>query len=81
MTTLEEVFLHLERNEEENDETVDDLSKKMVRDRALSRSLSLQSKSTSYHSLQNEGTNSLDRDRMLNDSNIFLFEIINLKIG
>ena len=34
---------------------MDNLSKKMVRNRALSRSLSLQSKSTSYQSLQNEG--------------------------
>lgn len=53
MTTLEEVFLHLERDEE-TDGTMDNLSKKMVRNRALSRSLSLQSKSTSYQSLQNE---------------------------
>ncbi|PSN57079.1 ATP-binding cassette sub-family A member 5 [Blattella germanica] len=42
MTTLEEVFLHLERDEE-TDGTMDNLSKKMVRNRALSRSLSLQS--------------------------------------
>jgi ATP-binding cassette subfamily A (ABC1) protein 5 len=48
------VFLHLERDEE-TDGTMDNLSKKMVRNRALSRSLSLQSKSTSYQSLQNEG--------------------------
>ncbi|XP_044260177.1 cholesterol transporter ABCA5-like [Tribolium madens] len=54
MTTLEEVFLHLERDEE-TEGTMDNLSKKMVRNRALSRSLSLQSKSTSYQSLQNEG--------------------------
>lgn len=54
MTTLEEVFLHLEKDEE-TDCTMDNLSKKMVRNRALSRSLSLQSKSTSYQSLQNEG--------------------------
>ncbi|XP_014224369.1 ATP-binding cassette sub-family A member 5-like isoform X2 [Trichogramma pretiosum] len=54
MTTLEEVFLHLEKDEE-TDTTMDNLSKKMVRNRALSRSLSLQSKSTSYQSLQNEG--------------------------
>ncbi|XP_046604475.1 cholesterol transporter ABCA5-like isoform X2 [Neodiprion virginianus] len=54
MTTLEEVFLHLERDEE-TECTMDNLSKKMVRNRALSRSLSLQSKSTSYQSLQNEG--------------------------
>ncbi|XP_034945670.1 ATP-binding cassette sub-family A member 5-like [Chelonus insularis] len=54
MTTLEEVFLHLEKDEE-TECTMDNLSKKMVRNRALSRSLSLQSKSTSYQSLQNEG--------------------------
>ncbi|EEB12939.1 predicted protein [Pediculus humanus corporis] len=47
------VFLHLERDEE-TDCVMDNLSKKMVRNRALSRSLSLQSKSTSYQSLQNE---------------------------
>lgn len=56
MTTLEEVFLHLEKDEEVEC-TVDNLSKKIVRNRALSRSLSLQSKSTSYQSLQNEGNN------------------------
>ncbi|XP_017752415.1 PREDICTED: ATP-binding cassette sub-family A member 2-like [Eufriesea mexicana] len=54
MTTLEEVFLHLEKDGGP-EYTVDNLSKKMVRNRALSRSLSLQSKSTSYQSLQNEG--------------------------
>ncbi|XP_043578785.1 cholesterol transporter ABCA5-like isoform X1 [Bombus pyrosoma] len=54
MTTLEEVFLHLEKDEGP-EYTMDNLSKKMVRNRALSRSLSLQSKSTSYQSLQNEG--------------------------
>lgn len=59
MTTLEEVFLHLERDEE-TDGTMDNLSKKMVRNRALSRSLSLQSKSTSYQSLQNEGSAALN---------------------
>lgn len=61
MTTLEEVFLHLEKDEEVEC-TVDNLSKKIVRNRALSRSLSLQSKSTSYQSLQNEGnvTNNTD---------------------
>ncbi|KAL1502488.1 hypothetical protein ABEB36_007623 [Hypothenemus hampei] len=56
MTTLEEVFLHLEKGEDELDDTVDNLSKKIVRNRALSRSLSLQSKSTSFQSLQNEGS-------------------------
>lgn len=60
MTTLEEVFLHLEKGEDELEETVDNLSKKIVRNRALSRSLSLQSKSTSYQSLQNEGITSIE---------------------
>lgn len=59
MTTLEEVFLHLEKDEEVEC-TVDNLSKKIVRNRALSRSLSLQSKSTSYQSLQNEQNNVID---------------------
>ena len=63
MTTLEEVFLHLEKDEE-TDNTMDNLSKKMVKNRALSRSLSLQSKSTSYQSLQNEG-NVAQNDGML----------------
>lgn len=62
MTTLEEVFLHLERDEEAEG-TMDNLSKKMVRNRALSRSLSLQSKSTSYQSLHNEANlNSTEKD-------------------
>ncbi|XP_060533320.1 cholesterol transporter ABCA5-like [Cylas formicarius] len=59
MTTLEEVFLHLEKDEEP-DCNVENLSKKIVRNRALSRSLSLQSKSTSYQSLQNEANNLLN---------------------
>nr|CAH7743826.1 unnamed protein product [Callosobruchus chinensis] len=62
MTTLEEVFLHLEREDEETDCTVDNLSKKIVRNRALSRSLSLQSKSTSYQSLQNEQNSDIMQD-------------------
>lgn len=62
MTTLEEVFLHLERDEEAEEDTVDNLSKKIVRNRALSRSLSLQNKSTSYQSLQNESNNALIPD-------------------
>ncbi|XP_058795656.1 cholesterol transporter ABCA5-like isoform X2 [Phymastichus coffea] len=65
MTTLEEVFLHLEKDEE-TDCTMDNLSKKMVRNRALSRSLSLQSKSTSYQSLQNEGA-LIQNDSQLKD--------------
>lgn len=51
MTTLEEVFLHLEGEGEESGGPVDGLSRKLVRARALSRSLSLQSKSPSYQEL------------------------------
>lgn len=63
MTTLEEVFLHLEteNNEEEMSGNVENLSKKMVRNRALSRSLSLQGRSNSYQSLEND-KNCLDTD-------------------
>ncbi|KAK6641556.1 hypothetical protein RUM44_013268 [Polyplax serrata] len=72
MTTLEEVFLHLERDEEP-DFTMDNLSKKMVRNRALSRSLSLQSKSTSYQSLQNESgvvSNNVENPRKQGNENM-----------
>lgn len=55
MTTLEEVFLHLETQREEDiPGNIENLSKKMVRNRALSRSLSLQGRSSSYQSLQND---------------------------
>ncbi|XP_072159520.1 cholesterol transporter ABCA5 [Bemisia tabaci] len=54
MTTLEEVFLHLEKDEE-NDLPMDNLSKKIVRNRAISRSISLQSKA-SYASLPNNNS-------------------------
>ncbi|XP_026281728.1 cholesterol transporter ABCA5 isoform X3 [Frankliniella occidentalis] len=56
MTTLEEVFLHLERDEDEaeTNTVMENLSRSMLRNRAMSRSLSIPSKSTSYHSLQNE---------------------------
>lgn len=56
MTTLEEVFLHLERDEDEQETNtvMENLSRSMLRNRAMSRSLSIPSKSTSYHSLQNE---------------------------
>lgn len=56
MTTLEEVFLHLETENTEEDVTgnIENLSKKMVRNRALSRSLSLQGRSNSYQSLEND---------------------------
>lgn len=55
MTTLEEVFLHLEtQREDDAPGNMENLSKKMVRNRALSRSLSLQGRSNSYESLQND---------------------------
>lgn len=58
MTTLEEVFLHLETQRDEDEgggariETgnMENISKKMVRNRALSRSLSLQGRSNSLQS-------------------------------
>lgn len=53
MTTLEEVFLSLEGENDEETETVEGVSSvKLVRARALSRSLSLQSKTLSYQVLQ-----------------------------
>lgn len=78
MTTLEEVFLHLETQQREEEsagvgggvgivgdgiagggaeasEDVVGLSKKMVRNRAMSRSLSLQGMTGSYQSLHNDG--------------------------
>jgi hypothetical protein len=49
MTTLEEVFLSLEGENAEETEVVEGVSSvKLVRARALSRSLSLQSKTLSY---------------------------------
>lgn len=66
------MFLHLERDEEP-DFTMDNLSKKMVRNRALSRSLSLQSKSTSYQSLQNESgvvSNNVENPRKQGNENM-----------
>lgn len=63
MTTLEEVFLQLEteRGDQEEDTDVDqeppdtivNIGKKIVQNRALSRSLSLQGRSNSYNSLRN----------------------------
>lgn len=55
MTTLEEVFLHLGRDEDNEETSMDNVSSKSVTGRAISRSLSLQSKSNSYLSLKNEG--------------------------
>lgn len=54
MTTLEEVFLHLEteRDQEDSSSNIDNYGKKMVRNRALSRSLSLQGRSDSCISEQ-----------------------------
>lgn len=55
MTTLEEVFLSLEGENTEEIEEVEGLSSvKLVRARALSRSLSLQSKTLSYQELNDK---------------------------
>ncbi|GBP64686.1 ATP-binding cassette sub-family A member 5 [Eumeta japonica] len=55
MTTLEEVFLSLEGENAEETEPVEGLSSvKLVRARALSRSLSLQSKTLSYQELNDK---------------------------
>ncbi|KAL0868036.1 hypothetical protein ABMA27_008685 [Loxostege sticticalis] len=57
MTTLEEVFLSLEGENAEETETVEGVSSvKLVRARALSRSLSLQSKTLSYQELNDKET-------------------------
>lgn len=69
MTTLEEVFLHLEGEGEDSGGPVDGLSRKLVRARALSRSLSLQSKSPSYqelHDKENSNTHTLPSDLHFN---------------
>ncbi|XP_026730464.1 ATP-binding cassette sub-family A member 5-like [Trichoplusia ni] len=55
MTTLEEVFLSLEGENAEETEVVEGVSSvKLVRARALSRSLSLQSKTLSYQELNDK---------------------------
>ncbi|KAJ0173327.1 hypothetical protein K1T71_011503 [Dendrolimus kikuchii] len=57
MTTLEEVFLSLEGENAEETEAVEGVSSvKLVRARALSRSLSLQSKTLSYQELNDKDT-------------------------
>ncbi|XP_059054824.1 cholesterol transporter ABCA5-like [Achroia grisella] len=57
MTTLEEVFLSLEGENAEETEAVEGVSSvKLVRARALSRSLSLQSKTLSYQELNDKET-------------------------
>lgn len=59
MTTLEEVFLHLETERDQEDSSsnlIDNYGKKMVRNRALSRSLSLQGRSDSCTSEHDKGT-------------------------
>lgn len=79
MTTLEEVFLHLEKDKE-TDCTMDNLSKKMVRNRAISRSLSLQSKSTSYQSLQNEGATVQNDAQPKGELRLFMFRSFTFEI-
>ncbi|XP_058458945.1 cholesterol transporter ABCA5-like [Malaya genurostris] len=80
MTTLEEVFLHLEtqREEEQKVETEeeedaayeDSLSRKVMKNRALPRSLSLQEKSNSYQSLKNDTKNLLEEQNMANKASL-----------
>ncbi|KXJ73909.1 hypothetical protein RP20_CCG014205 [Aedes albopictus] len=83
MTTLEEVFLHLEtqREEEQKVETEDDdeqdsgyavdsLSRKVMKNRALPRSLSLQERSNSYQSLKNDTKNLLEEQNLENKTSL-----------
>ncbi|XP_039447339.1 cholesterol transporter ABCA5-like [Culex pipiens pallens] len=83
MTTLEEVFLHLEtqreeeqkvENEDEEEQdagyAVDSLSRKVMKNRALPRSLSLQEKSNSYQSLKNDTKNLLDEQNVENKGSL-----------
>ncbi|XP_058834897.1 cholesterol transporter ABCA5-like [Topomyia yanbarensis] len=80
MTTLEEVFLHLETQreeeqkveiEEEEDAAYEDsLSRKVMKNRALPRSLSLQEKSNSYQSLKNDTKNLLEEQNMENKASL-----------
>ncbi|XP_058130067.1 cholesterol transporter ABCA5-like [Anopheles ziemanni] len=96
MTTLEEVFLHLEtqregeqkteggEGEEEDGEGDDDeedgqaagypvtdsISRKVMKNRALPRSLSLQERSNSYQSLKNDTKNLLDEQNTDNKASL-----------
>ncbi|XP_055621731.1 cholesterol transporter ABCA5-like [Toxorhynchites rutilus septentrionalis] len=84
MTTLEEVFLHLEtqreeeqktgtEEEEDNEDvsyTVDSLSRKVMKNRTLPRSLSLQERSNSYQSLKNDTKNLLDEQNVENKASL-----------
>lgn len=71
-----QVFLHLERDEDEQETNtvMENLSRSMLRNRAMSRSLSIPSKSTSYHSLQNEAaTSTVTTDSEINTGIWFCF--------
>ncbi|XP_055600772.1 cholesterol transporter ABCA5-like isoform X2 [Uranotaenia lowii] len=83
MTTLEEVFLHLEtqregeqkpgtEEEEEPDAgfSGDSLSRKVMKNRALPRSLSLQERSNSYQSLKNDTKNLLEEQNVENKASL-----------
>ncbi|XP_049544231.1 cholesterol transporter ABCA5-like isoform X2 [Anopheles darlingi] len=92
MTTLEEVFLHLETQREgeqkaegvdegdgEDDEddskaagypVSDSLSRKVMKNRGLPRSLSLQERSNSYQSLKNDTKNLLDEQNAENKASL-----------
>lgn len=92
MTTLEEVFLHLEtqRDEDEsggggnvtvNSTEMEQIGKKMVRNRALSRSLSLQGRSSSCQSITNGTIRSLPGSKTMNcsdDSESVILPIVDL---
>ncbi|XP_055532678.1 cholesterol transporter ABCA5-like [Wyeomyia smithii] len=82
MTTLEEVFLHLEtqreeeqkvETEEEDDQEAaygDSISRKVMKNRALPRSLSLQERSNSYQSLKNDTKNLLEKQNTENKTSL-----------
>lgn len=77
MTTLEEVFLHLEKDEEPEC-AVEDLSKKIVKNRAISRSLNLQSKSNSYQNLNNDTALIQENDPSLKGDFFFKFDLFSM---
>ncbi|XP_053687568.1 cholesterol transporter ABCA5-like [Sabethes cyaneus] len=82
MTTLEEVFLHLETQREEEQKVgteeedeqegayADSISRKVMKNRALPRSLSLQERSNSYQSLKNDTKNLLEKQNTENKSSL-----------
>lgn len=91
MTTLEEVFLHLETQRDEDESgtgvkidstNMEEIGKKMVRNRALSRSLSLQGRSNSCQSIINGTIRSLPGSKTNNcidDNESVILPIIDLQ--